>query len=67
VRICSTLACGDENIKSRQDKTKCDQLETLDTVYAHTCASKFMRHSGQLFGKKVGTMLGCSRQNQTGA
>ncbi len=45
-----------------QDKTKCDQLETLDILYAHACASMFTRHSSQLFGTKVGTKFGCSWQ-----
>jgi hypothetical protein len=57
-----TLACGYENLKSKQDKTKCNQLERLGTVYAHTFASIFMRHSGQLFGTKEGTKFACSWQ-----
>ena len=54
-RICGTRACGNVNTKSKQDKTKGDQLERHDIVYAHTCASMFMRRSGQLFRPKEGT------------
>ena len=46
---------GIENTKSKQDKTKGDQLERHGTVYAHTFASMFMRRSGQLFRPEEGT------------
>jgi hypothetical protein len=45
----------EKGILRAQVKTKCDQLERHDSVYAHACASMFMTHSGQLFGIKEGT------------
>ncbi len=53
---CAYLAHGLVGMKilRAQDKTKCDQLERLGSVYAHTFASIFMRHSDQLFGTKEG-------------
>ena len=57
---CAYLAHGLVGMKilRAQDKTKCDQLERLGSVYAHTFASFFMRHSDQLFGTKEDTTFG---------
>jgi hypothetical protein len=65
---CAYLAHGLVGMKilRAQDKTKCDQLERLGSVYAHTFASIFMRHSDQLFGTKEDTTFGRQWQ-QTGS
>jgi hypothetical protein len=54
-------ACGDENIKSKQDKTKCEQLERLDTVYAHMCTGMYMYHS---WTQSQASSLGVHGNNQ---
>ena len=42
-------------LRAIKTRPSVDQLARHDSVYAHTCASMFMRHSGQLFGIKEGT------------
>ena len=61
LHICNMWACGDENIKSKQDKTKCEQLERLDTVYAHMCTGMYMYHS---WTQSQASSLGIHGNNQ---